>query len=157
MSHRKGLMGSMFLAALALAVTGVVAGDHGGCTKSAEECSAHMKTMYQTRGWMGVELDQNEDGSLRITSVVTNSPADKAVLKADDILVSLNGVTLSKDTTESVMMKDDDWKIGSTLTVGLKRGSEASTVRVTLEKIPDALLARMIETHTKEYHAIAKN
>jgi C-terminal processing protease CtpA/Prc len=157
MSNRMGLRGGVFMAVLALAVAAVVAGDHGKCTKSAEDCAAHMKEMYQTRGWMGVELDQNEDGTLRVTSVAPDSPAEKAGLKADDILVSVNGAALTKDTTEKVMMKGEDWKIGATLAFGTKRAEAASTVKVTLARIPDTLLAKMIETHTKEHHEIAKN
>jgi len=145
------------MAVLALGVGAAVAGEHGKCTKSAEECAAHMKETYQTRGWMGVELDQNEDGSLRVTSIVPNSPAEKAGLKADDAVVSVNGATLSKDTTEKVMMKGDDWKIGDTLALGIKRGEAISTVKVTLARIPEALLAKMIETHARDYHQIAKN
>ena len=98
-----------------------------------------------------------EDGSLRITAVVGDSPAEKAGVRVDDTLVSVNGVTLSKDTAESAMMKDDDWKIGGVLTLGLKRGAETSTIKVRFEKIPETLLARIIETHAKEYHPIAKN
>ncbi len=157
MHHPGGHRGVVIMAVLALAVTAVVAGDHVTCTKSAGECAAHMKQMYQTRGWMGVELEQNEDGSLRVTAVVGGSPAEKAGVRVDDTLVSVNGVALSKDTAESAMMKNDDWKIGGVLTLGLKRGHETSTVRVRLEKIPETLLARIIETHAKEYHPIAKN
>jgi len=157
MHHLIGHRGVVIMAVLALAVTAVVAGDHGTCTKSAGECAAHTKQMYQTRGWMGVELEQNEDGSLRITTVVVGSPAEKAGVRVDDTLVSVNGVTLSKDTAESAMMKDDDWKIGGVVTLGLKRGVETSTVKVRLEKIPETLLARIIETHAREYHPIARN
>ena len=153
MSHR----GVVIMALLALAVTAVVAGDHGTCTKSAGECAAHMRQMYQTRGWMGVELEQNEDGSLRISAVIGGGPAEKSGIKVDDALVSVNGVTLSKDTTEAALMKDDDWKIGGVLALGVKRGGETSIYKVRLEKIPETLLARIIETHAKEYHPIAKN
>jgi len=153
MSHR----GVVIMALLALAVTAVVAGDHGTCTKSAGECAVHMRQMYQTRGWMGVELEQNEDGSLRISAVIGGGPAEKSGIKVDDTLVSVNGVALSKDTTESALMKDDDWKIGGVLSLGVKRGGETSIYKVRLEKIPDTLLARIIETHAKEYHPIAKN
>jgi len=157
MRNRSGLRGALFMAALALAGTGLVAGEHGKCTKSAAECATHMKEMYQTRGWLGVEMDTNEDGSLRLISVVPGSPAEKAGLKADDTVVAVNGVTLSKDTVEKVMMSDDGWKIGNTISVAVKRGQDVPTLKVTLEKIPEAVLAGMIEKHTKEAHEIAKN
>ena len=157
MRNRSGLRGALLMAVLALAVTSLVAGERAKCTKSAGECAAHMKEMYQTRGWMGVEMDPNDDGSMRLVSVVPASPAEKAGLKADDALVSVNGVTLSKETVEKAMMSDDGWKIGSTVSFGIKRGEALSTVKVTLEKIPEAILASMIERHTKEAHEIAKN
>ncbi|PYT11267.1 MAG: hypothetical protein DMF51_15985 [Acidobacteria bacterium] len=157
MRNRSGLRGALFMTVLALAVTGLVAGEHEKCTKSAGECAAHMKAMYQTRGWMGVEMDPNDDGSLRLVTVVPGSPADKAGLKTADALVSVNGVTLTKETVEKTMMSDDAWKIGSTVSFGVKRGETLSTVKVTLEKIPEAVLAGMIERHTKEAHEIAKN
>ncbi len=157
MRSGSGLRGVLPMAVLALAVTGLVAGEHGTCTKSAGQCAAHMKEMYQTRGWMGVEMDPNEDGSLRIVSVVPGSPAEKAGLKADDALVSVNGVTLSKETAEKAMMSDDGWRIGSTVSFGVKRGEVPSTVKISLEKIPETVLAAMIERHTKEAHDIARN
>ena len=103
MRNRSGLRGALFMTVLALAVTGLVAGEHEKCTKSAGECAAHMKAMYQTRGWMGVEMDPNDDGSLRLVTVVPGSPADKAGLKTADALVSVNGVTLTKETVEKTM------------------------------------------------------
>ena len=156
MLNRMGFHGALFAAVLALAVGTLVAGEHGKCSKSADQCAAMMKERYQTRGWMGVELDQNEDGTLRVTSVVQDSPAEKAGLKADDTVVSVNGAALSKDTFEKAM-KDDDWKIGNTLALGIKRGDDVSTVKVTLARIPETVLAKMIETHTRDHHEIAKN
>jgi C-terminal processing protease CtpA/Prc len=152
-----GRRGVVIVAVLVLAVTALVAGDHATCTKSAGECAAHTKKMYQTRGWMGVELEQNEDGSLRITSVLEGSPAEKEGLRVGDALVSVNGVTLSKDTAEGAMMKDDDWKIGGVLTLGLRRGVETTTVKVRLERIPETQLARIIEIHARDYHPNARN
>ncbi|HYS78321.1 MAG TPA: hypothetical protein VEO94_05745 [Candidatus Dormibacteraeota bacterium] len=55
------------------------------------------------------------------------------------------------------MMSDDGWKIGSTVSFGVKRGEVLSTVKITLEKIPEMVLAAMIERHTKEAHEIARN
>jgi len=156
MLNHLGLRGAVFTAVLALAVGAVAAGEHGKCAKSAGECAAKMKEKYQTRGWMGVELDENEDGTLRIISVVPDSPAEKAGLKADDTLVSVNGANLAKAEHEKVM-KGDTWKIGSTVALGIRRGEQVSNVPVTLGRIPDATLAKMIEAHTKEHHEIAKN
>lgn len=156
MRSRGGVPGAALVGVLALAVTGIDAGGHGKCSMPAQECAAHMKEMHRSRGWMGVELEQNEDGILKVTVVVPGSPAEKAGLKAGDILVAVSGVTLSKDTTEKVM-RGEGWKIDSTVSLGVKRGPDVTTVKVTLEKIPESLLAGMIEKHTKEAHEITGN
>jgi C-terminal processing protease CtpA/Prc len=157
MSQRIGVRGAWSLAALALAVTLAAAGAHAKCTRSPEECAAQTRELYQTRGWMGVELEGNEDGSLRVTTVVPDGPAERSGIKAGDILVTLNGRSLAPDTSESALTKGDDWKIGGVLTVGARRGTESVTFRVTLRKIPESLLAQIIETHTREYHQIARD
>jgi C-terminal processing protease CtpA/Prc len=157
MSHRIGIRGAWSLAAMALAVTLAVAGEHAKCMRAPEECAAQTRELYQTRGWMGVDLERNEDGSLRVTSVVPDGPAERAGIREGDILTSLNGVVLSRDTLDSAMSKGDDWKIGGVLAVGARRGAETATIKVTLRKIPESLLVQIIETHTREYHPIARD
>ena len=157
MSRRVGVRGAGVLAALALAATLAVAGEHAKCTRAPGECAAQTRELYETRGWMGVELERNEDGSLRVTTVVPDGPAERSGIKEGDILVSLNGRALSRDTSEFALTKGDDWKIGGVLTVGARRGAETVTFKVTLRKIPEPLLAQIIETHTREYHQIARD
>ena len=146
-------------AVVAIALSGLaLAGKHEKCNKSAAECAAQMKEMYQTKGWAGMEKEPNEDGTYRIVSVLPNSPAEKAGIKAGDLLVSINGVTLSKENEAKIKeMHEAGWKIGDTVAFGVKRGTDISTINVSLERIPEAVLASMIDKHTKEEHQVAKN
>jgi S1-C subfamily serine protease len=143
---------------LAVALTGVAVAGHAKCTKSTEECATYMKEKYQTKGWIGMEKDRNSDGTMTVQSVMPNGPAEKAGFKSGDILVSINGVSLSVENEAKLKaMHESGFKIGDTLAYGVKRGADITTVSVVLERIPDAVLATMIEKHTKESHQIAKN
>ena len=147
------------LAVLTIAASGLAtAGGHGKCTKSTGECATAIKAKYETKGWSGLDKDKNEDGSMTIRAVAPGSPAEKAGIKAGDVLVSVNGVTLSEENEAKLTaMHESGFKIGDTVAFGIKRGVDISTVNVTLEKIPQAALADMIAKHTKEAHQIAKN
>jgi S1-C subfamily serine protease len=151
--------GAAVLGVLAIAASGLaVAGSHGKCSKSTQECATYLKEKYETKGWSGMEKEKNDDGTMKVLSVLPNSPAEKAGIKTGDVLVSINGVTLSTENEAKLKaMHESGFKIGDTIAFGIKRGADISTVNVTLERIPQAVLAGMIEKHTKEAHQIAKN
>ena len=147
------------LAVVVLVSGGLALAGHGGkCTKTTAECAAYMKEAYQTKGWSGIDADKNEDGSIKVLSVVPKSPAEKAGLKAGDVLVSINGITFSPENESKIMeMKKTQMTIGQSAEYGVKRDGQVTMVKVKLERIPEATLAQMIEKHTKEEHQIAKN
>jgi len=159
MRHLRIVCGVLAFTVVAVALSGLaLAGKHEKCNKSAADCAAYMKEKYQTKGWTGIEKEPNEDGTYRIVSVLPNSPAEKAGVKVGDLLVSINGVTLSKENEAKIKeMHESGWKIGDTVAFGLKRGADISTFNVGLERIPETVLASMIEKHSKEEHQVAKN
>ena len=159
MRHSGIVRGAAVLAVLAIAATGLaVAGSHGKCAKSTQECAAYMKEKYQTKGWSGMDKEKNDDGTMNVLSVLPGSPAEKAGIKPGDVLVSINGVSFSTENEAKVKaMHESGFKIGDTMAFGIKRGADTSTVNVTLARIPEAVLAGLIEKHTKEAHQIAKN
>jgi serine protease Do len=83
--------------------------------------------------YMGVELDP-EAKDCRIRGVASGSPADKAGLQADDIVVMCDGkkINTMQDLISLVAQKSP----GTTVAVQVRRGSEAITLRVTLGKRP---------------------
>ncbi|MCZ6697213.1 MAG: PDZ domain-containing protein [Acidobacteria bacterium] len=130
---------------------------HVRCTKDAADCAAAMRETYRERGWSGIEDKvKNEDSTIAIRSVLPGSPADRAGLHAGDIVVSVNGVTLSKENEarlDAIFMRS--FRIGKRLSIGFMRGEEVRTVRMTLERIPDPVLASRIERHDREEHQLA--
>jgi serine protease Do len=98
-----------------------------------------------TRGYIGVKLQNltpelakalnvpQSSGAL-INEVTKNSPGDKAGLKADDVVVSLDGkkVDSSSALSRNVALRAPN----ATVTLGVVRGGKAQDVKVTLTSRP---------------------
>jgi len=69
-----------------------------------------------------------------IATVEAGSPADKAGLQADDVIVSLNGATIA--TAEDLTAALHPLNPGDHVTVGIYRGSTQKTIDVTLGARP---------------------
>ena len=101
-----------------------------------------------TRGYIGVKLQNltpdiakalnvpQSSGAL-INEVTKNSPGDKAGLKADDVVVSLDGkkVDSSSALSRNVALRAPN----STVTLGVVRGGKSQDVKVTLTSRPGDL------------------
>ncbi|HEV8335448.1 MAG TPA: PDZ domain-containing protein [Candidatus Polarisedimenticolia bacterium] len=138
-----------FIGSLALA------GGHG-CTMKAEDCAKEMTTYFKTHGWLGVEKDHNEDGTLTVTKIAPGGPAEKAGFQVGDRIVSINGVALPSGNEEKLKALKEGMKIGDTVTYEVSRNGQNVTLQAGLTKIPDDALAAMIEKHQKEEHQVAR-
>ncbi|HEY3587419.1 MAG TPA: PDZ domain-containing protein, partial [Myxococcaceae bacterium] len=101
-----------------------------------------------TRGYIGVKLQNltpelakalnvpQSSGAL-INDVTKNSPGEKAGLKADDVVVSLDGkkVESSSALSRNVALRPPS----SSVTLGIVRGGKAQDVKVTLTSRPGDL------------------
>ncbi len=94
--------------------------------------SANRRTIERIGGIMGVQLgmDGEEIGGIQIDVVYPKSGAESAGLKENDILVSINGVSvLERELLRKAVMAHDP---GETLDVGLRRDDQTMTFQVTL-------------------------
>lgn len=167
---KKSWLGFVALACVAVLATGAVlaggaechgksaeaANAKGECNMSAEECAAHMQKEMATRGWLGIEKEKGADGTMTISKIYPGSPAEQAGFQVGDKLVSMNGVELAS-ASEKAWKNMKNAKIGDTATYVVNRGSENLTLKATLVKIPDDVLAASIDKHVKEDHAAMKN
>ena len=90
-------------------------------------------SFYRGKPRMGIQVQDTEDGKgVKLLDVEDESPADKAGLKEDDIITSVNGknITSVDDLKEAVK----DSKEGDTFKVTYSRGSESKTVDVHFPK-----------------------
>ena len=80
MSRKHGWL--VLAAALTLAVLPAWAGEKGKCSGSTQDCLNQMAAKYAERGWVGVELDKGDYGTMTVKRVIPDSPAAAAGFRA---------------------------------------------------------------------------
>ncbi|MEE9218205.1 MAG: PDZ domain-containing protein [Acidobacteriota bacterium] len=142
------------LAGVALMAAGVSIAGGAKCNLSAAKsgkCCADLAKKYETQGWLGAELEYNEDGTYSITDVTHNSPAARAGFKADDVIEAINGTTLTPESAKRICSSHTE--IGKTVAYGVRRDNDRLILSAQLVKIPETVLASMLEKHDKEHTA----
>jgi S1-C subfamily serine protease len=122
------------------------------CTATKEECAKYMAAARKS-GWLGVEYDKSEAGTIAVKKVVPGSPAAKAGFEVGDILVALNGVDINDKEKVSAVKKD--LLPGSSATYTIKRAGYSKDLTATLGTMPDAVYQAMYDEHMKEHVAVA--
>lgn len=81
----------------------------------------------ETTGLLGVEVKPNNNGSLEVTSVVANMPADKRAsnIKVGDIIISVNGTKLIKNLNFYSLLEGTS---NEKIYLEIKRGNTISEV-----------------------------
>jgi S1-C subfamily serine protease len=78
--------------------------------------------------------DLSVDYGAYLTSVVQDSPADKAGLREDDIITKINNDELGKNNSlQSLLAK---YQVGDEVTITYVRGGKTQTVKIKLEQAP---------------------
>lgn len=121
-----------------------------------------MVTKLQSRGWVGIEIDKNEEsGVLTVRRVEENSPAMAAGLQEGDALVAMNGIHFGDKHAEKKLYEAKKaMTVGGTVTYTVDRkgcchvkGGQQD-VAVTLAALPEEILARWIGEHMIDHAAI---
>jgi predicted metalloprotease with PDZ domain len=158
MKRRLGLAFQLMLAVAApLALAG---GDHYKCTKSTQECLNMMADELKAKGWLGIEIDHNEDSHLMtVKRVVVGGPAEKAGFAVGDVLVAVNGVKYADGNKEAMMGIKKAMVPGKQVTYTVTRAGASRTLTATLAEVPEEVLAGWIGNHMlmhAEPNAVAK-
>jgi S1-C subfamily serine protease len=157
---RKALFWLLTSAIVASVVASVFAGGHP-CEVSTDECITKLQQKYQQSGWLGIEKEKGEDGSVVITAVVPNSPAAAAGFQAGDALVAINGVALgdlksAKASEEQKKKQEMKMKVamvpGAQVTYTVARRGTKLDLVATLEKPPESVVAQWIGEHVAKEH-----
>jgi serine protease Do len=74
-------------------------------------------------------------GTAQNPSVIQGSPAEKAGIQPEDIIVEINGQKLDEETSLVTVLGSK--RVGDTVEVKVIRGSEEITLNVTLEAVPE--------------------
>jgi C-terminal processing protease CtpA/Prc len=129
--------------------------EHKKCNMNKEDCQKYME-QAKNRGWLGIEMD-SKDGEygMTITKVVPGSPASKAGFKEGDVLLSLNGVTLSEENGDKLKGMLRSWKPGDSVTYNVRRDGSEQNVTARLGTMPDEVYTAMVSEHMKEHTEVA--
>src|SRR5262249_7039482 len=91
-------------------------------------------------GYLGVVTESNTQGGVKITSVTENSPAQKANLKAGDVITALDKVGLKNEAQFSAAIQKTKPEQKVALTI--LRDKQTINLEVTLGERPEIVAAR---------------
>lgn len=127
----------------------------GTCPETAEQCARQMSEHFKQRGWVGINMDIDEEtGTVTVTNVVQDSPAERSGFQEGDVLKALNGVAYTTENEAALKTEHESFRPGGTAVFTVNRGGEKLDIEVHLEAIPDAILAQWIGQHILEYHTV---
>jgi hypothetical protein len=123
------------------------------CPREPSVCAEQMTEHFRKRGWVGITPDIDPGtGVISVTRVFSDSPAQRAGLRAGDIIQGLNGIKYSKIKNEDFMRAYDSFRLGDSVVFNVERGGRQLDIEVHLEKIPEAILEQWVNEHLLEYH-----
>jgi len=80
------------------------------------------------------ERDLTVDEGALVISVAEDSPAERAGLQVDDVIVQVDGVPIT-GTSQLVLMLLTDYRVGDTISVEVVRAAVRFTFELTLEEV----------------------
>ena len=139
------------IAALALSVVSVVAGEGYKCDASTQDCLDKMTAHLQKTGWVGIKMDETDDGRLQVAEVIADSPAVRAGFKSGDVLVALDGIKFAEENHEAMMKAKKAHHPGAKVTYTVERYGKTRDLNVKLAKVPQDVLAQWIGGHMLQH------
>jgi C-terminal processing protease CtpA/Prc len=144
------------VALLLASASGLVAGHKEKCDGDPAECKAKIKAKLAAKGWLGVEMDKNDDGKVTVTNVFPDSPAAAAGFEKGDVLVAVGGVSYyAKDEAGKKKLQKAWGGPGNDVTFTVKRAGAKKNLDATLGAVPPQVAKKIIEEHMKTHHADA--
>ena len=123
-------------------------GEKSRCDGKLEDCLEYLANKMKSSGWVGVELEIDEEkGTYTVVMVLEESPAEAAGIQVGDRLLSVNGSPIAEFRQEMLSGKCNSWKPGQSVTYTIKRGEVDRTIRLILAPMPAEVLARYIGEH----------
>jgi C-terminal processing protease CtpA/Prc len=133
-----------------------LAGDYEKCGADAQSCLNQLAARMQGRGWVGIELDVDDAGTMTVRRVVEGSPALAAGFEVGDRLVALDGMAYADASAERKRAAREAMVPGKRVTYTVLRGGSETELRVTLGKVPRRVMAQWIGDHMLGHVTVAQ-
>lgn len=138
--------------ALGMAMPALAGSYEKKCTMSTQDCLDMMAAKLKNRGWVGIEMDQDEkSGVLTVVRVVPESPAEKAGFQKGDVLKALNGIPMDEKNEEKMKSNSEKMVPGAKVTYTVDRAGKDASLEVELGKLPEEVLAQWVGGHMVEH------
>ncbi|UCE02351.1 MAG: PDZ domain-containing protein [Candidatus Latescibacterota bacterium] len=133
----------------ALVASAAVAGEK--CTGETQQCLNYMAKSSESKGWIGIEGDKVEGKGYTVTKVIAGSPAEKSGLKAGDVIVAFEGISLASESEELQKAWKSKMKPGNTIEYTIVRDGHKKSKEITLAKMPEDVFAKMVGKHMLQH------
>lgn len=95
------------------------------------------------RGWLGVYIEETEEGKVRISSIEKSSPAELTQLKEGDIVLKVDGKMVT--STQMLASEIRRSKPGKDMKIEIERSGKTMEVKVKLGEYPEIEIKREFE------------
>ncbi len=116
------------------------------CPLDLATCLMRFQRMHE-RPWLGVNVDQDSTGRLLIVGVPHGTPAERAGLKAGDVLQRIE-----ERPAQEWFAGKAGWKNGDKGRIDVLRGGRPHHVELRYQAIPEDVFAKILGTHMIEGH-----
>ena len=144
--------------ALGLAASATAGDKPGGASKSynceydTQTCLDMMVDELESRGWVGIELDQDpESGTLTVRRVVAGSPAEEGGFQAGDVLLAAGGVRYAPENEDELKKLRLGMVPGAKVSYTVGRAGKEIDIDVVLAALPKDVLAQWVGMHMIEH------
>ena len=145
----------LFFAVVVSFAAAAFADDAKKCTTPPDECARQIRQMLTGRPYLGVLLSEEMNG-LVVKTVVPDSPAEHADLKAGDKLVAVNGHrTTEASIKDFKQILDEVGRTHRHLWMLVQRRGAFKKVDLMMEPYSKAQIERIVRQHLSEAHASA--
>ncbi|HYK05294.1 MAG TPA: PDZ domain-containing protein [Thermoanaerobaculia bacterium] len=136
---------------MALVAASTIAGDAPKCTGAARECEQKIRQLVSGRRYFGATvLDKNP--GLVVSNVKPDSPAAKTGLKPGDILISMNGKSLTHASVREFKQYIADARSTGRIFLLYMRHGTLTRIDTRLEPYTKEQVAKMVAAHLAQTH-----
>ncbi len=135
-----------WLPLLALLIAISAAAEEPRCPLDVATCLSQYQRMRE-RPWLGIVVEIDSTGRRLVRGVEPGSPAQRAGLRAGDVLKSIEGMP-----PRQWFAGKSGWRAGERGPIVVQRGQREKVLQLRYEAIPEATLARIIGVHMLEGH-----